>query len=66
MNAFVDSFGSRHVQVHFDSGNVMLSMLTILLSCGMMPLILEMEASAMRIETTQIAYSYLRFVHSTR
>jgi hexulose-6-phosphate isomerase len=24
MNAFVDSFGSKHVQVHFDTGNVML------------------------------------------
>jgi hexulose-6-phosphate isomerase len=24
MNAFVDSFGSRHVRVHFDTGNVML------------------------------------------
>jgi hypothetical protein len=29
MNAFVDSFGSKHVQVHFDTGNVMLLMLTI-------------------------------------
>ena len=25
MNAFVDSFGSKHVQVHFDTGNVMLT-----------------------------------------
>jgi hexulose-6-phosphate isomerase len=24
MNAFIDSFGSKHVQVHFDTGNVML------------------------------------------
>jgi L-ribulose-5-phosphate 3-epimerase len=24
MNAFVDSFGSKHVRVHFDTGNVML------------------------------------------
>jgi hexulose-6-phosphate isomerase len=24
LNAFVDSFGSKHVQVHFDTGNVML------------------------------------------
>ena len=24
MNAFVDGFGSKHVQVHFDTGNVML------------------------------------------
>jgi hexulose-6-phosphate isomerase len=24
MNAFVDNFGSKHVQVHFDTGNVML------------------------------------------
>ena len=24
MNAFVDTFGSKHVQVHFDTGNVML------------------------------------------
>ena len=24
MNAFVDCFGSKHVQVHFDTGNVML------------------------------------------
>jgi hexulose-6-phosphate isomerase len=24
MNAFVDSFSSKHVQVHFDTGNVML------------------------------------------
>ena len=29
MNAFVDSFGSKHVQVHFDTGNVMLLLLTI-------------------------------------
>jgi hexulose-6-phosphate isomerase len=32
MNAFVDSFGSKHVRVHFDTGNVMLLMLTIMLS----------------------------------
>ena len=25
MNAFVDSFGSKHVRVHFDTGNVMLT-----------------------------------------
>jgi hexulose-6-phosphate isomerase len=24
MNAFVDSFGSKHVQVHFDTGNIMM------------------------------------------
>jgi len=24
LNAFVDSFGSRHVRVHFDTGNIML------------------------------------------
>ena len=30
MNAFVDSFGSKHVQVHFDTGNVMLLLLTII------------------------------------
>ena len=24
MNAFVDSFGSKHVRVHFDTGNIML------------------------------------------
>ena len=24
MNAFVDGFGSKHIQVHFDTGNVML------------------------------------------
>jgi hexulose-6-phosphate isomerase len=29
MNAFVDSFGSRQVRVHFDTGNVMSLMLTI-------------------------------------
>jgi L-ribulose-5-phosphate 3-epimerase len=30
MNAFVDSFGSKHIRVHFDTGNVMLLILTIM------------------------------------
>jgi hypothetical protein len=31
MNAFVDSFDSKHVRVHFDTGNVMLLLWTIVL-----------------------------------
>jgi hexulose-6-phosphate isomerase len=32
MNAFVDSFQSKHVRVHFDTGNIMLETLTIVQS----------------------------------
>jgi sugar phosphate isomerase/epimerase len=34
MIAFVDSFKSKHVRVHFDTGNIMLLSLTNLLDCG--------------------------------
>jgi hexulose-6-phosphate isomerase len=32
MNAFVDSFKSKNVRIHFDTGNIMLLTLTILLA----------------------------------
>jgi L-ribulose-5-phosphate 3-epimerase len=32
MNAFIDGFASKHLQVHFDTGNVMLLLLTIVLA----------------------------------
>src|SRR5262249_31261750 len=38
MNAFVDSFQSKHVRVHFDTGNIMLLMLTITRRYAMLPI----------------------------